>query len=116
MDYHLGNMNWLRVNQGDTNLTSRLKIPHGENFEDCLPNGSVIAGSPATVRAAIERQVKELGINYLVTYLFLGTMSLADATAVAQSVPHRGHAASGEAVSIRLSAAHSRESDGIARP
>jgi len=79
MDYHLGNMNWLRVNQGDTNLTSRLKIPHGENFEDCLANGSVIAGSPQTVRSAIERQVNELGVNYLVTYLFLGTMTLGDA-------------------------------------
>ena len=79
MDYHLGNMNWLRVNQGDTNLTSRLKIPHGESFEDCLANGSVIAGSPATVRAAIEGHAKELGVNYLVTYLFMGTMSLADA-------------------------------------
>jgi alkanesulfonate monooxygenase SsuD/methylene tetrahydromethanopterin reductase-like flavin-dependent oxidoreductase (luciferase family) len=79
MDYHLGNMNWLRVNQGDTNLTSRLKIPHGENFEDCLANGSVIAGSPQTVRSAIERQVNELGVNYLLTYLFLGTMTLGDA-------------------------------------
>ncbi len=79
MDYHLGNMNWLRVNQGDTNLTSRLKIPHGVSFEDCLTNGSVIAGSPQTVRSAIERQVKELGVNYLLTYLFMGTMSFADA-------------------------------------
>jgi alkanesulfonate monooxygenase SsuD/methylene tetrahydromethanopterin reductase-like flavin-dependent oxidoreductase (luciferase family) len=79
MDYHLANMNWLRVNQGDTNLTSRLKIPHGESFEDCLGNGSVIAGSPATVRAEIERQVKELGVNYLLTYLFMGTMALSDA-------------------------------------
>jgi alkanesulfonate monooxygenase SsuD/methylene tetrahydromethanopterin reductase-like flavin-dependent oxidoreductase (luciferase family) len=79
MDYHLANMNWLRVNQGDTNQTSRLKIPHGESFEDCLGNGSVIAGSPATVRAEIERQVKELGVNYLLTYLFMGTMALSDA-------------------------------------
>jgi alkanesulfonate monooxygenase SsuD/methylene tetrahydromethanopterin reductase-like flavin-dependent oxidoreductase (luciferase family) len=79
MDYHLGNMNWLRVNQGDTNLTSRLKIPHGESFEDCLINGSVIAGSPQTVRARIERLVEELGVNYLLTYLFMGTMSQSDA-------------------------------------
>jgi alkanesulfonate monooxygenase SsuD/methylene tetrahydromethanopterin reductase-like flavin-dependent oxidoreductase (luciferase family) len=79
MDYHLGNMNWLRVNQGDTNLTSRLRIPHGENFEDCLANGSVIAGSPQTVRAGIERLVEELGVNYLLTYLFMGTMSQSDA-------------------------------------
>ena len=39
----------------------------------------MIAGSPATVRAELERQVRELGINYLLTYLFLGTMSLGDA-------------------------------------
>jgi hypothetical protein len=39
----------------------------------------VIAGSPATVRTEIERQVAELGINYLLTYLFLGDMSLPDA-------------------------------------
>jgi alkanesulfonate monooxygenase SsuD/methylene tetrahydromethanopterin reductase-like flavin-dependent oxidoreductase (luciferase family) len=44
-----------------------------------LADGSVIAGSPQTVRAEIERQTKELGINYLVSYPFLGTMSLADA-------------------------------------
>ena len=39
----------------------------------------MIAGSPATVRAELVRQVRELGVNYLLTYLFLGTMSLADA-------------------------------------
>jgi len=32
-----------------------------------------------TVRAALEKLVAELGINYLLTYMFLGTMSLADA-------------------------------------
>jgi len=37
------------------------------------------AGSPQTVWAEIERQSAELGINYLLTYLFLGTMSLAEA-------------------------------------
>jgi len=79
MEVHLANLNWLRVKQGDTGLTSRLKIPHGESYEDCLQNGTVIAGSPQSVRAAIERQVKELGVNYLLTYLFLGAMSLDDA-------------------------------------
>ncbi len=79
MEVHLANLNWLRVKQGDTGLTSRLRIPHGESYEDCLANGTVIAGSPQTVRAELERQIKELGVNYLLTYLFLGTMSLADA-------------------------------------
>jgi len=44
-----------------------------------VAHGGVIAGTPQTVRAEIERQTRELGINYLLTYLFLGTMSLADA-------------------------------------
>ena len=79
MEVHLANMNWLRVKHGDTGLTSRLKIPHGENFEECIANGTVIAGSPQTVRGEIERQVAELGANYLLAYLFLGTLSLADA-------------------------------------
>jgi alkanesulfonate monooxygenase SsuD/methylene tetrahydromethanopterin reductase-like flavin-dependent oxidoreductase (luciferase family) len=44
-----------------------------------VAHGGVVAGSPATVRAELERQAAELGINYLLTYLFLGTMSLKDA-------------------------------------
>ena len=79
MEAHLVNLNWLRVQQNDTGLTSRLKIPHGTSYEDMVAHGGVIAGSPQTVRAEIERQVGELGINYLLTYLFLGTMSLAEA-------------------------------------
>jgi len=31
------------------------------------------------VRAEIEKQIKELGFNYLLTYLFLGAMSFKDA-------------------------------------
>jgi hypothetical protein len=31
------------------------------------------------VRSEIERQVRELGVNYLLTYLFLGTMTLNEA-------------------------------------
>jgi alkanesulfonate monooxygenase SsuD/methylene tetrahydromethanopterin reductase-like flavin-dependent oxidoreductase (luciferase family) len=79
MELHLANLNWLRVQQNDTGLTSRLKIPHGGTYEQMLAHGGVIAGSPQTVRTAIERQVAELGINYLLTYLFLGNMTLADA-------------------------------------
>jgi alkanesulfonate monooxygenase SsuD/methylene tetrahydromethanopterin reductase-like flavin-dependent oxidoreductase (luciferase family) len=79
MDRHLAHLNWLRVKHGETGLTSRLNVPRGANFEACIEDRTVIAGSPATVRAELERQVRELGINYLLTYLFLGTMSLADA-------------------------------------
>lgn len=79
MDAHLAHINWLRTKHGQTGLTSRLNVERGANFEACLADGTAIAGSPQTVRAEIEKQVKELGINYLLTYLFLGTMSFADA-------------------------------------
>jgi alkanesulfonate monooxygenase SsuD/methylene tetrahydromethanopterin reductase-like flavin-dependent oxidoreductase (luciferase family) len=79
IEVHLANLNWLRVKKNDTGLTSRLKIPHGTSYEEMVGHGGVIAGSPQTVRAEIERQVGELDINYLLTYLFLGTMSLSDA-------------------------------------
>src|SRR5262249_54686103 len=75
MDIHLAHLNWLRVKHGETGLTSRLNVPRGANVEACIEDRTVIAGSPATVRAELERQVPELGGNYLLTYLFLGTMS-----------------------------------------
>jgi alkanesulfonate monooxygenase SsuD/methylene tetrahydromethanopterin reductase-like flavin-dependent oxidoreductase (luciferase family) len=79
MEAHLANLNWLRLKHGVTGLTSRLNVPRGATYEDGLADGSVIAGSPQTVRAEIERQVRDLGVNYFLTYMFLGTMSLADA-------------------------------------
>jgi len=39
----------------------------------------VIYGTPDQVREGIEKQVAALGVNYLLTYLFLGTMTLAEA-------------------------------------
>ena len=98
MDIHLAHLNWLRVKHGETGLTSRLNVPRGANFEACVEDRTVIAGSPATVRAEIERQVRELGVNYLLTYLFLGTMSLADALRSLDLFRSEVHAASGEAV------------------
>src|SRR5579883_3226075 len=50
MDVHLAHLNWLRTKHGVTGPTSRLNVPRGENFEACLADGSVIAGSPQTVR------------------------------------------------------------------
>jgi alkanesulfonate monooxygenase SsuD/methylene tetrahydromethanopterin reductase-like flavin-dependent oxidoreductase (luciferase family) len=79
MEVHLANLNWLRVKHGVTGLTSRLNIQRGANFEECVGDGTVIYGTPEMVREAIEKQAAALGINYLLTYLFLGTMTLADA-------------------------------------
>ena len=79
MEVHLKNINWLRTKHGVTGLTTRLRVVRGATFEECVEEGSVIVGSPQTVREQIERHVSELGINYLLNYMFLGTMSLADA-------------------------------------
>lgn len=79
MEHHLANLNWLRTQHGATGLTTRLNVKRGATFEECVMDGSVIAGTPEQVYAEIERQTAELGINYLLTYLFLGTMTLAEA-------------------------------------
>jgi alkanesulfonate monooxygenase SsuD/methylene tetrahydromethanopterin reductase-like flavin-dependent oxidoreductase (luciferase family) len=79
MDAHIANLNWLRTMHGVTGLTSRLNVPRGADYEACVADGTVISGTPETVRAEIERQVRELGVNYLLTYLFLGTMTLPEA-------------------------------------
>ena len=34
-------------------LTSRLNVPRGATFEDCVADGSVIAGTPQRVREAL---------------------------------------------------------------
>ena len=44
-----------------------------------MADGSAIIGTPQRVRDEIERQVDELGVNYLLSYLFLGAMTLEEA-------------------------------------
>jgi alkanesulfonate monooxygenase SsuD/methylene tetrahydromethanopterin reductase-like flavin-dependent oxidoreductase (luciferase family) len=79
MERHLAHLNWLRVKHGAGATDTRFNVPRGASFEEAVADGSTIAGSPQTVLAELEKQTAELGINYLLTYLFLGTMSLADA-------------------------------------
>jgi len=79
MDVHLANLNWLRNKHGVTGLTSRLNVPRGADYEACVADRTVISGDPEQVRTEIERQVRELGVNYLLAYLFLGTMTLNEA-------------------------------------
>jgi len=79
MERHLAHLNWLRTKHGVSGPQSRFNVPRGETFEEGVADGSVIAGTPAFVAAEIERQTAELGINYLLAYLFLGTMTLAEA-------------------------------------
>ena len=77
--YHHANLTFLQRRNASSDLAKRLNIPAAASFEDATREGTLICGSPKTVLAETERQVGTLGINYLVAYLFFGTMSLADA-------------------------------------
>ena len=79
MENHLSNINWIRNRHGVTATAARMKNVRGQNFEECVEEGTVIAGSPRTVLAEIEKQHKQIGFNYLLTYIFLGTMSAENA-------------------------------------
>jgi alkanesulfonate monooxygenase SsuD/methylene tetrahydromethanopterin reductase-like flavin-dependent oxidoreductase (luciferase family) len=48
-------------------------------FSNAVKAGTIIAGTPDTVRAEIERQVKELGVNHMNCAMFFGNMTLANA-------------------------------------
>jgi len=83
IEYHSASLNYLRKTQGAT-LGAMLGDPRqnvhrGATFEEWEADGMAIAGNPASVLAAIERQAGELGINYLLSYLFFGAMTLAEA-------------------------------------
>ena len=78
-EYHLDMLNYLRNKHGSTEFSNRLKIPGGAKYEDTVEQGMVIAGSPRTVVAELKKQNAELGVNYLLAYMFFGTMSLTDA-------------------------------------
>ena len=79
LEAHLASLNWLRVKHNDTGLTSRAKIPTGATYDDLVRDGIAIAGTPDRVVRAVADQVRPLGINYLVTYMFVGNMALTDA-------------------------------------
>ena len=79
MAHHLDMLNWLRNKHGCGEFAARLNVPRAATLEENLADGTLIAGTPDTVVAAIERQTAELGINYLLSYLFFGHMTLAQA-------------------------------------
>jgi alkanesulfonate monooxygenase SsuD/methylene tetrahydromethanopterin reductase-like flavin-dependent oxidoreductase (luciferase family) len=75
MDNHLSNLNWLRTKHGVTMTQARMRNVRGQTFEECVEEGTVIAGSPKTVLAELQKHHQEIGFNYLLVYLFLGTMT-----------------------------------------
>jgi alkanesulfonate monooxygenase SsuD/methylene tetrahydromethanopterin reductase-like flavin-dependent oxidoreductase (luciferase family) len=78
-DHHYANINYLRRLNAENELARRLHIPTTASFEESIAEGIVIVGSPETVYANLALQIDELGINYLLAYLFFGTMQLTDA-------------------------------------
>jgi alkanesulfonate monooxygenase SsuD/methylene tetrahydromethanopterin reductase-like flavin-dependent oxidoreductase (luciferase family) len=77
--YHVNSLNWLRNRHAQSEADLRGFVPRGLTFEDWERDGMAIAGRPDRVRAEIERQAAELGINYLLSYPFFGTMTLEEA-------------------------------------
>ena len=76
LDRHVAHLTWLRDKLGNT---AGLHLPFGADYDAWLSNGTAIAGTPDKVRAEIERQMAELGANYLLSYIFFGNMPLTDA-------------------------------------
>jgi alkanesulfonate monooxygenase SsuD/methylene tetrahydromethanopterin reductase-like flavin-dependent oxidoreductase (luciferase family) len=78
-EQHLASLNWLRVMHGNSEFSTRLNVHRGADYESCLRDGMVIAGTPETVKKILIEQAGTLGINYLLTYLFFGGMAFTDA-------------------------------------
>jgi alkanesulfonate monooxygenase SsuD/methylene tetrahydromethanopterin reductase-like flavin-dependent oxidoreductase (luciferase family) len=79
VEYHVQSLNWLRKMHAQNEARVRGLVPRGVTFEEWERDGMAIAGSPATVVAEIERQADKLGLNYLLSYLFFGTLTLEQA-------------------------------------
>jgi len=69
--HHDSLMKLQRENKGGPLYTRSIPA----SYEDSVGGGALIVGSPETVLRGIERQVKELGINYMSAALFFGHMT-----------------------------------------
>ena len=76
--YH-DNLTYLWRMSTDDQLLIRQAVPSSATYEDSLKEGTIIAGSPSTVKDKIAAQVEELGINYMINYMMFGTLTLSDA-------------------------------------
>lgn len=45
------------------------------DMDEAMRKGSLIVGAPETVRNEVARQIEELGINYMITSFFFGTLA-----------------------------------------
>jgi alkanesulfonate monooxygenase SsuD/methylene tetrahydromethanopterin reductase-like flavin-dependent oxidoreductase (luciferase family) len=79
IEFHAASLNWLRQLHGGKAAVFQANVHRGEDFESWVENEMVIAGSPQTVRDTLARHATAMGVNYLILYMFFGTMKLADA-------------------------------------
>jgi len=79
IEHHAGRLNWLRDLHGQTEFTERNNIHRGVSFEEWEANGMAIVGTPDRVLGILREQIEEIGINYLISYMFFGDMPLANA-------------------------------------
>ena len=73
------NLTYLLRVHANSDFVKRLNIPGSPDFDQNVKMGTLIAGTPETVVAQIREQVAELGINYLISYMFFGCMTLPQA-------------------------------------
>ena len=71
---------------GETATTGRGDVQSGQTsqhivggYDSAVAAGTTIAGTPDTVRAELERQIKALGVNHMNLAMFFGNMKLDDA-------------------------------------
>jgi alkanesulfonate monooxygenase SsuD/methylene tetrahydromethanopterin reductase-like flavin-dependent oxidoreductase (luciferase family) len=65
----------------DKHGTKPINAFYPDNFDAAQEAGFGIAGTPATVRATLARQIAEARVNYLVCRLAFGDMALAESLA-----------------------------------
>jgi len=56
-------------------IRTALGAAHGQTIDDLIANGTVVAGSPRTVREKIERVRDQTGVEILITMLQFGVLS-----------------------------------------
>jgi len=79
IEFHAKSLNWLRALHGGAAAVFQANVHRGESFESWRENEMIIAGSPATVRDTLTRHAAAMGVNYMILYMFFGSMKLADA-------------------------------------
>ena len=74
--YKIWRANFLSLWQRHGTTPPNITALYGNSFEELQERGQGFAGTPDTVRGALERQVRETGVNYLMCRFAFGDLSL----------------------------------------